>query len=204
MILPGLFPAQVRSRPIVRGGVTYNNARVSTSTISFSKATLPALPGDLVLFVGRIEGSNPVVTGSNFGATIVGGVGQHAFKIWDGTEPSTLSLTGSGINIAPYTAYVVTGLTVFVGSVSASDSSSAVIPVTSPARFWVVSSGESSGSTQVATPPSGYTGYLQATTLAGDNSGIRTAYRISDADTQLTGSWSNLPGQTRRQSFAFR
>jgi hypothetical protein len=205
MILPGLFPAQVRTRPIVRNGVAFNNARVNTTTISFSSATIAARPGDLVFFTGRPEGSSPSVTGSNFGATLLSSTSPgDAFKFWDGTEPSTLSLTGSGINIATYVVYVVSGLARFVGNSFVFDSSSAVTPLTQPARFWVVSSGESSGSTQTATPPSGYTGYLQATTLAGDNGGMRAAYRIADEPMQLTGSWTNLPSQTSRRSFAFR
>lgn len=207
MILPGLFPAQVRSRPIVRGGAVYNNARVSSTRMEFDKADIPASAGDMVIFDSYVEGSSfsGDIT-SNFDFVSVTGDTSRGYKLWDGTEPDTLQIDspGSSLSIGCYSIYVVTGITKLVDYVQDGSSSSSVLTISQPARFWIVTSTNSAGSTTTSTPPSGYTGYQQATTLAADNGGIRTAYRIADESTQLGGSWSNLPTQNTRRSWAFR
>lgn len=208
MILPGLFPAQVRSRPTVRGGATVNNARVNSTTMEISKSLIPASPGDMVVFDSYIEGGSfGSNQSSNFGLIFpVAGPALRGYKLWDGTEPSTLEIrsTDSSLSIGCYSIYVVTGVTKLVEFDTDGSSSSSVLTIAQPARFWVVSSTNSAGSTQTATPPSGYTGYQQATTTVADNGGIRTAYRIADEATQLGGTWANLPTQNVRRSWAFR
>jgi hypothetical protein len=208
MILPGLFPAQVRSRPTVRGGATVDNARVDSTTMEISKSLIPASLGDMVVFDSYIEGGSfGSNQSSNFGLVFpASGPALRGYKLWDGTEPSTLQIrsTDSSLSIGCYSIYVVTGVTKLVEFDTDGSSSSSVLTIAQPARFWITTSTSTGGSTQTSTPPSGYTGYQQATTLAADDGGIRTAYRIADEATQLGGSWSNLPAQNNRRSWAFR
>jgi hypothetical protein len=159
-----------------------------------------------VVFDCLFRASNVTTWSSNFGLVPAPTGNLRGYKLWDGSEPSTLEITapGASIQIGSYVIHVITGVTRLVAMNSESTSSSAVLVLSDPARFWIVASQTGSGSTQIATPPSGYTGYTQATTTAGDNAGIRTAYRIDDENTQLAGSWSNLPSQLFRSSWAFR
>jgi len=214
MIMTGLLPAQVRSRPIVRGGKTYNNARVNNTTIQFTKADIPARVGDMVFFdyYAEFGGSTPTIINSNFGFMPLpysGGPGDRGlsgYKLWDGTEPDTMQITcpGAGIAIAPYSIYVVTGVTKLAGTLHEDTSNRSVAALAVPSRIWFISSTTSSGETTIATPPAGYTGYQQATTTASDNGGIRAAYRIEDRASALTGSWSSAPTQTGRRTTGFR
>lgn len=208
MILPGLFPAQVRSVPTVRGGVTVDNARVNSTTMEISKSIIPASAGDMVVFDSYVEGSSfGSNQSSNFGLVFpASGPALRGYKLWDGTEPSTLQIrsTDSSLSIGCYCIYVVTGVTKLVEFDSDGSSSSSVLRILQPARFWVISSGNSAGSTTSSTPPTGYTGYLRADTQAADDGALRTAYRVADEDEQLSGSWSNLPTQNVRRSWAFR
>jgi hypothetical protein len=208
MILPGLFPAQVRSRPVVRGAVVYNNARVSSTTMRFNKADIPARAGDMVVFSAYIEGSSfSGDTTSNFNAIAVGTtVLSRVYKLWDGSEPSTLELyaLSSTVSIGCYVILVVSGVTKLVSAPFESSTNTSVLEIAQPARFWATVTATSSGSTAVGTPPAGYTGYQQATTTAGDDGGLRIAYRIADENTQLGGSWSGVPTQSSRRSWAFR
>jgi len=207
MILPGIFPAQVRSRPIVRGGAVYDNARVSSTRMQFAKSDIPARAGDMVVFDSYVEGSSfSGNISSNFGFVSVTGDTLRGYKLWDGTEPDTLQIDspGSSLSIGCYSIYVVTGVTKLVAFTIDGSSSSSVLTISQPARFWIVSSTNSAGSTITSTPPSGYTGYQRAATQAGDDGAIRTAYRIADESTQTGGSWSNLPTQNTRRSWAFR
>jgi hypothetical protein len=214
MILPGMFPAQVRSRPTVRGGIVYNNARVNNTTIQFKKSDFPASPGDMVVFLYYAEFFSeafPSIITSDFGFTPMPYTsgpfdrGLNGYSVWTGSEPDTMSIIcpNARIAIASYCIYVVTGITKLTSNIYANNTGSMPI-LTTPARIWFNAVGNDGGSTQVATPPNGYTGYLQATTTAADNGGVRSAYTIIDASTQPGGSWTNLPTPTGSMSVGFR
>jgi len=212
MILPGLFPAQVRSRPTLRGTYTNNNRRASSSQISIPKADIPARPGDLVALFFYPEGSSRGPTTTNFGFIQPFSEdgdeltrSYSGYKVWDGTEPTDLvwTLSSGSLSIAPVVGYVFTGVTKLAGVAAADTSfSQALSLVTSPARLWLVSS-QSTADFTGGTVPTGYTGFLQASTTAGDNGSVRSAYRIADENTQLSGNWS-LSSQSYRRSMAFR
>lgn len=211
MILPGLLPPLPRTRPFLRSGKTYNNARVNSTTIQFPKSDLMIYPGDMFVVMSYVEVSSSTAgdLASNFGLTFVGttGIGSpHAYKVWDGTEPDTLQITRalSSISFACLSIYVFSGISRFVGVLSDDSSSRSVLQVSSPARVWAVRGGFTGYTTDPSTPPPGYTGYQNASTTTGDNGMVRTAYRIADEGSQLGGSWTNPLSQSSRVSMAFR
>jgi hypothetical protein len=203
MILPGLFPSSMRTRPVVRYTEAIDDARTSSTTIDLTTSALNARAGDLVIFTTYGSYNSSPTISNNAGLTQTSSTSVTSWKFFDGTEPSTIRWTASGgaYNYVSLLILVVSGLQSLVSISSASSSSSSVLQITSPARFWVIDSLANSDTSDVSVPPAGYGGYQKAG-ISGV--AIRSAYRVVDEITQLGGNWANLPAQAVRRSWAFR
>lgn len=202
MILPGVLSSPMQARPTVRYSTVIGEAVTTSTTIDITTSSLNARVGDLVVFsfVASLTAGATVTNNANMSP--LGTPQLTSYKFFDGTEPATIRFTVSGgtFATAALAITVASGLRSFVGSTAIPDASAAVVQITSPARFWIVVSFQSAYTTTVATPPPGYTGYQQN----GSTLGARTAYRVADENTQLGGSWTNLPAQAFRRSWAFK